>query len=249
MTFQFVTTPQMGRFKQITNWLREESESNECGFYCNLTVINKAFVDKDVFCITHNNEAIGFAVYTKHRRTARIDIAEVCPSYRGYGAGRFLVEKCIQALAKHDVQVVDLECAPKNSESFWQHMGFCRIPDEMLEGYSQYNKPIRMFRPTCQIQSQKSSYDTSDDIIELFDCKIWECEGREPRWSWPLFTIKDTETLDKPIIHPAHKDWCVRWKNGDRVIKANKVKYFCDDSINSGDYLILSSLPRCSEGY
>lgn len=243
MAFQFVTTPRMGRLNQITNWLREESKSSEFGFYCNLTVINKAFVDKEVFCVTDKNEAIGFAVYTTHRCTARIEIAEVCPSHRGYGAGRFLVENCLQALAKRDVRVVDLECAPKSSESFWQRMGFCRIPDEILQGYSSYNKPIRMFRPTCQIQSPKSLHNTSENTIELFDCKIWECEGRRPRWSWPILTIEDSKLLDKPIIHPAHKDWCVRWKNGDRVIKVDKVKHFCNDSFRWGDYLILTKLP------
>jgi len=244
MKFQFVAAPRMGRLGQITSWLREESESSQCGFYCNLAVINKAFIDKDVFCVTVKNEAIGFAVYTKHRCTARIEIAEVCPSYRGSGAGRFLVENCLQTLAKRDVRVVDLECEPKSSESFWQQIGFHRIPDEILQGYSQYNKPIRMFRPTCQTQNQKSPHDTSENTIELFDCKMWECQGREPRWRWPIFTITGTQKLDKPIIHPAQTEWCVRWKNGERIIKVDKVKHFCDDSFKWRDYLILTQLPQ-----
>ncbi|HEY9833548.1 MAG TPA: GNAT family N-acetyltransferase [Stenomitos sp.] len=246
MRFQFVATPRMGRLKEITCWLREESESSECGFYCNITVINKAFVDKDVFCVTAKNRAIGFAVYTTHRCTARIEIAEVCPSYRGSGAGRFLVENCLQALAKRGVRVVDLECEPKNSESFWRHMEFCKVPSEILQGYSKYNKPIRMFRPTCQIQNQKYLHNISKNIIELFDCEPWASEGREPKWSWPIFTVKGTTILDKPIIHPADKDWCVRWKSGDRIIKVDKVKYFCDESFKWGDYLILTQLPQVS---
>lgn len=246
MKFQFVAAPRMGRFEQITSWLRAESESSQCGFYCNLAVINKAFIEKDIFCVTVKDKAIGFAVYTTHRCTARIEIAEVCPSYRGFGAGKFLVENCLQALAKRDIRVVDLECEPKSSESFWQHMSFSRIPDEILQGYSQYNKPIRMFRPTCQTQNQKCFHDTSENTIELFDCKMWECQGREPRWSWPVRTVNDTVILDKPIIHPAHRDWCVRWKKEDRTMKEDKVKYFCNDLFNCGNYLIITQLPQIS---
>ena len=246
MKFKFIAAPRIGRLEQITNWLKEESENNGCGFYCNITVINKAFADKEVVCITFKNKAIGFAVFTRHRCTARIDIAEICPSYRGSGAGKFLVESCLQRFAKLNIRVVDLECAPRSSESFWCRMGFYRVPDETLQNYSQHNKPVRMFRPTCQIQNQKHLHDKSENTIELFDCRIWECEGREPRWCWPIFTLSGTEELDKPIIHPAHRDWCVRWKKEDKIMKMDEVKHFCNDSLNWGDYLILTQLPRIS---
>lgn len=246
MKYEFIATPRIGRLEQITGWLREENENCGCGFYCHITVIKKAFADKEVVCVTVKNVAIGFAVYTKHRYTARIEIAEISPSYRGSGAGRFLIENCLQALAKRNVLVVDLECAPKNSESFWQHMGFCRVPDEMLQNYSQYNKPTRMFRPTYQIQNQKTLHETSEHTIELFDCETWEYEGREPRWSWPIFTLNNSGILNKPIIHPAHMDWCVRWKKENRVIRVEKVRHFCNDSFQWGNYLLLTQLPQIS---
>lgn len=246
MKFKFIAAPRSGRLVQITNWLREESENSDCGFYCNITVINKAFADKEVVCVTAKNEAIGFAVFSRRAYTARIDIAEICPAYRGTGAGRFLVENCLHVLAKGNVRVVDLECAPERSESFWQHMGFSRVPDEILKNYSQYNKPIRMFRPTCQTEPQKPLHYASQNTIELFDCEPWECEGREPKWSWSVFALNGTELLDKPIIYPAHRDWCVRWKKEDRTIKVDKVKNFCDDPFKCGNYLILTQLPRVS---
>lgn len=242
MNLKFIATPRLGRLEQITRWLQEEREISGCGFYCNLTVIKKAFADKEVVCVTAKNEAIAFAVFTRHKYTATIEIAEVCPSYRGSGVGKFLIEGCLQALAKRDVRVVDLECEPKKSEGFWQHMGFCRIPDEVDENYSMFNKPIKMFCPTGQIQREQSTNDTSESLIELFDCKTWECEGREPRWSWPIFTINETE-LDKPIIHPANREWCVRWRNKDRIVKEDKVKHFCNDTHKWGSYLILTYLP------
>jgi hypothetical protein len=125
-------------------------------------------------------------------------------------------------------------------------MEFSRVPDEILRNYSQYNKPIRMFRPTCPTQSQKSPHYTSENTIELFDCEPWACEGREPKWSWPIFTLDNTESLDKPIIYPAQMDWCVRWKKEDRIIKVDKVKHFCDDAFKYGNYLILTQLPQVS---
>lgn len=118
MKFKYIAAPRIGRLEQITSWLKEESENSECGFYCNLSVINKAFADKDVVCVNVKNQAIGFAVFTLHRYTARIEIAEVRPSYRELGVGRFLVENCLQTLANRKVKVVDLECEPKNSDFF-----------------------------------------------------------------------------------------------------------------------------------
>ncbi|KAF0215359.1 MAG: hypothetical protein FD174_4156 [Geobacteraceae bacterium] len=246
MNLKFIAAPRFGRLEQITSWLREENEDSGCGFYCNITTINKAFADKELVCVTSKNKAIGFAVFTRHRYTARIDIAEICPSHCESGVGRFLVENCIEMFAKRNIQVVDLECAPRSSESFWHNMGFYRVPEEALKSYSQYNKPIRMFRPTCQIQNQKSLHEKSDNSIELFDCRTWECEGRKPRWSWPIFTLKGTEVLDKPIIHPAHRDWCVRWKKEDKIIKTSEVKHFCNDSSKWGEFLIITQLPTVS---
>src|SRR6185369_11597545 len=108
MKIKFVANPRIGRLEQITTWLREERANKGTGFYCNISVINKAFMDREAFCATVNNVAVGFCIFTTHGYTARIDIAEICPAYRGAGVGRFLVENSLKTLSSRRVQVVDL---------------------------------------------------------------------------------------------------------------------------------------------
>lgn len=244
MKFQFIGRPQVGMLEQITKWLKDERTTTGSGFYCNITVINQAFNDKEAFCVTLKNQAVAFCIFTKHRNSARIEIAEVCPTLRGSGAGRFLVEKTLYNLAKQKVQVVDLQCEPRESESFWRHMGFYNIPDGVDENYySPYNKPIVMYRPTCLVQ-QEVPFDTAENAIELFDCKQWECDGRQPKWSWPLVTFYGSNILRAPIVHPVNKDWHIRWKNKGRILKEDKVKYFCESDYTVGRYFILQKLPE-----
>lgn len=243
MKIKFVANPRMGRLEQITTWLREESENHGTGFYCNISIINKAFKDREAFCITVNNVAIGFCIFTIHGFTATIDIAEICPAYRGTGAGRFLVENSLKALASRRVQVVDLQCEPKKSENFWRHMRFTSIP-ERVDGhsYSKYNKPITLFRPLCEVQ-EEVILSHSANVIELFDCEPWECRNRLPKWIWPALTSDDSKTLIKPIIHPANRQWQLALRIGDIIVKADKVKNFCNDSARWGSYVILTELP------
>ena len=242
MKIKFVANPRMGRLEQITTWLREERTNNGTGFYCNMSVINKAFKDREAFCATVNNVAIGFCVFSINGYTARIDIAEICPAYRGAGVGRFLVENSLKTLASRRVQVVDLQCEPRESENFWRHMQFTSLPEGVDDHYySKYNKPITLFRPVCEVQEEMSS---NSSVIELFDCESWKSRDRLPKWSWPVLTCGDPKTLIKPIIHPSNSKWELRWKIGDTIVKADKVKNFCSDSFRWGNYVILTKLPE-----
>lgn len=244
MKFQFIGRPRIGRLEQITKWLKEELTNTGSGFYCNISVINKAFHDNEAFCVTFRNQAVAFSIFTRHRNTARIEIAEVCPSLRGTGAGRFLIEKTLESLAKRKVQVVDLQCEPRESEGFWKHMGFCNVPDGIDENhYSPYNKPIVMYQPTCSVQHEVP-FNTAENVIELFDCKQWECDGRQPKWCWPLVTDNGSNVLRNPIIHPVNRDWYIRWKNKGKILKEVKVKYFIRDNYPAGSYFILQKLPE-----
>ena len=243
MNFKFIAQPRDGRLEQITKWLQEEKANTGTGFHCNISVINKAFKDKEAFCVTVKNEAIGFCIVSPRGCTARIEIAEVCPAFRGSGAGRFMVENCLNTLTLRGVQVVDLECKPTESESFWRFMGFCSIPDGVdVNSFSAYNKPIKLFRPVCPAQ-EEILLKSSENVIELYDCEPWASRNRLPRWTWPVLTQDNSNMLKKPIIHPANEKWHIRWKNGDTIVKEGKVQSFSSDSENWGRYVILTKLP------
>lgn len=244
MRFKFIESPRIGRLEQISKWLQEECATTGTGFFCNISVIRKAFKDREAFCVTVKNDAVAFSIFTRHGNTARIEIAEVCPSHRGSGAGRFLVEKTLEVLSQRKVQVVDLQCEPKKSESFWRHMGFSDIPDGVDKNhYSPFNKPIVLYLPTCSTQHEVP-FNTAENVIELFDCEPWDCKGRHPKWCWPLILEKDSDILVNPIICPANMDWHIRWKNEGNIVKEGKVKYFCGDNYHLGSYLILNRLPK-----
>lgn len=129
MAFKFLSRPGRNRLDEISEWLREERAATGLGFYCNITVIEKAFRDNRAFCLTWKNKAIGFLIFSRYRTTGRIEIAEVNPAYRAWGGGRFLVNHSMPAFASRGIFVVDLECQPVESESFWRHMGFLAVPD------------------------------------------------------------------------------------------------------------------------
>lgn len=244
MSFNFIASPRLGRLEQITRWLKDERTATDSGFYCNISDINKAFADKEFFCATLNNEAIAFATFTKHKNTARIKFAEVHPSHRGTGVGRFLVENSLKTFAKRKVYVVDLQCEPRVSETFWRHLGFYNTPDGIDENYYLPNsKPIIMYRPTGTTQDEVP-FETSENVIELFDCKPWECTGRQPKWCWPLVTENEKDILVKPIIHPANAEWLIRWRVQDNVVKESVVKYFCRESYQLGKWIILEKPPQ-----
>jgi len=243
MTFKFVSRPGIGRLDEISEWLREEEATCDEGFYCNINVIEKAFRNKEAFCITWKNQAIGFLIYSRYKRKGRIEIAEVNPACRGWGAGRFLVENSMSTFASRGVFVVDLECRPKKSETFWRHMGFSAVPDGVDQNcYSPYNKPIVLFRPTDEAQSPLFAGGV-ENVVELWNCAPWDCKEDTPKWTWPVQVCQNSKDLVKPIVCPANSDWRLRCRLGSTVMFDDRMKYLPDNQ-RSSQFVILTRLPE-----
>ncbi|MCX2679856.1 hypothetical protein OOZ15_07905 [Galbibacter sp. EGI 63066] len=69
----------------IEEWLIDEKNKTNQGFYCNWNIILQAFTEKRLSTITENDNAIGFVVYRVYNLIAVIDIVEIKLSERKKG--------------------------------------------------------------------------------------------------------------------------------------------------------------------
>lgn len=243
MNTDFVVRPTKTHLRQIEDWLiAERSETGE-GFYCNWKIIASSYEQKELWCITSNNEAIGFAVWGKSDFAARLDIVEVRPDLRRRGFGKILIEKCFNYFRKLGLLVVDLECQPTTSEPIWRRLGFRDFPKCKAKFSQNYDHSVNLYRPLVT-PLEANSQSAAIEVLELWDRDPWEAGDSEPTWTWATLMQGDTQKLVKPIIHPCDQNWRLRWRKGSRVLIDEKVKRFSEDSSSWGNYVIITELPE-----
>lgn len=110
----------------VIRWLQREwvSEPDGSGFYHNRSIIRQAARSGEMMCLRAGTTITGFAVFTLGPSRAKIDIFEVRPGYRGCGLGRRLAAHIVRMLVSKGASRIELECAPRSSESFWRALGF-----------------------------------------------------------------------------------------------------------------------------
>tara|TARA_Y100001934_G_C12309381_1_gene754149 strand:+ start:678 stop:1394 length:717 start_codon:yes stop_codon:yes gene_type:complete len=96
----------------IREWVSE--------FRCNLNIIEQSVRDEQLIVLEKNNFIVGFLVLTP----CELLILEINSKYRGQGYGKALVEWAMAQYFEQDINVVNVECTPETSVSFWKHMGF-----------------------------------------------------------------------------------------------------------------------------
>jgi GNAT superfamily N-acetyltransferase len=110
---------------QVLAWLeREYHEDGERGFWCNRNLIRTALERGDFYVIRDGDEAVAFQLghYAPSIANVRKDKQQ-----RGYGTA--LLEASIARAVRDDVNVLDVECSPPTSLTFWQKHGFERYGD------------------------------------------------------------------------------------------------------------------------
>jgi len=230
--------PSENHLNNIEEWLIEEYNRFNKGFYCNWNIITNAFTEKRLSVITENDIAIGFVVYRISDLTAEIDIAEIKPAERKKGIAKELINSTLDYFKTNGTLVTQLFCSPENSESFWKNMGFLNFPE------FPHNSQIKMFKPLIQTLKliDLSESENDDEIIELWNEEPYRAERIEPKWKWKLNFKKDGFTLDKPIIFPAHYDWQICWRKGNLITEKDKVKYFKSEEILNSNFIIIRKL-------
>lgn len=238
MKYQVTFNPTPRDLDEIKGWLIAEERIYNSGFYCNWDIIENAFHDSELAVIRDSDSTIGFLVFTKYDLVVKIDIAEIKPDFRKNNFGKVLINHCLQKFKKDNFVAAELYCEPKSSEKFWRRLGFKNFPD-----MPSTNSQIKMYQELVPTLDHQNS-SRKKDLIELWDQEPIIACNRSAKWVWELQFQGNTNKLIKPIIHPAHFDWQICWKQQNKIIVENKVKRFKTADIEFGYFIIINELPR-----
>lgn len=236
---KFSRKPTKDQLNQIEKWLIEEKNSTGDGFYCNWSIITSAYEEKELAIILEGKQTIGFIAWDASKFTAMIVIVEIKPTHRNRGLGKYLISKLIEQLISENVCVVKLEYSSRKSELFFRNLGFVNFP----EGHnSRYCELYKIVVPHLEVHQDNDN--DIDEFVELWNDDFCDAQKLKATWKWQLSFKDGTRELEKPIIHPCHYDWRMRWTNGSTTIEDKKVKYFGQGEIYFGGFLIIKEMPQ-----
>jgi len=110
---------------QVLEWLeREFHEDGEEGFWNNRRMLPTALERGDFYVIRDGDEAVAFQL--GHYAA---DIANVREDKQRQGFGTALLEAAVARAYRDNVNVLEGECSPRTSLTFWQKHGFERYGD------------------------------------------------------------------------------------------------------------------------
>ncbi|NCU06186.1 MAG: GNAT family N-acetyltransferase [Chitinophagaceae bacterium] len=234
--------PTEAQVGEIKKWLMEEDRKTGDGFYCNWKTIKSSFDNEQLVTISHLNKAIGFVTYDDSiTHTVKIVIAEIQPFYRGKGVGRFFISELSRYWAEKGCVVLFLECSPETSAPIWMKLGF----KEYTDSPEKYRFSLSSGKQLFQIlmdHLEPNHATLSNEKIELWNDELYRVRNTEPKYIWYLDFIPNTRKLKKPIVHPAHYDWRIRWSSNSKTIKDDKIKYFGNEIIY-GTFIVIKDLP------
>ncbi len=239
--YEITFLPTEKKLGEIEEWLIEEEQKTGNGFYCNWNNIKASFDKNKLVTISLNNKTIGFASWQLiTEKTARIEIAEIKPSYRNKGVGKKLTDELLNFLKDKSIYVVDLLCSPKESEPIWKSMGFLEFP-ELPEKYH-FNSDNKKLYKILTDNLQQNTKRNNEETIELWNEEPSSInENTESTYIWYLEFLNGTRKLSKPIIQPANYHWRLCWKKNGRKIDDDKVKRF-KTKIDFGSFIIIEEL-------
>lgn len=243
--YEITFSPTDMQFADVERWLASESKEMDSGFYCNWNVIQSSFHKNELAIALWDGLTVGFATWTiSTDKTARIEIEEIKPSHRGRGIGKRLTHDLLDHLATKGIFVVDLECAPSESEQFWKNVGFLEFPDPPEKYKYGFTSNKRLYTIIVDNLRESNTVGDSDEMIELWNDESYRIKpGMLPTYVWQLEFVGTTRNLPKPIIHPAGKDWHIRWMRHGETIFEGKVKRLTSDGVNFDSFVIVESLP------
>ena len=128
--YKIVTKPNAKHFQDVLCWLEKEERETRGGFYCNKTVIERAFRDSRLHCVVLDGFPIAFAVFSVWPPMAQLAIMEVHPAHRRQGIGRLLATHMFDYLRRRGAKYVHGESVTEASELFWRDLGCIDAPPQ-----------------------------------------------------------------------------------------------------------------------
>ncbi|MBN2776501.1 MAG: GNAT family N-acetyltransferase [Bacteroidales bacterium] len=227
--------PSKSDFLELENWLIDEYNKFDEGFYCNWNIIKDSYKNNEVITLCLNDKIIGFVDWSQDENVIHINIMEIHPDYRKMGLGKKFLAKLEAEFKEHGNIAIVLFCEPRESEHFWRKMEFIKFPNR---GWSESD--LTFYKPLINVL--KSNHDIkNENMIELWNVEPYQSNKFSPEWSWSIET--ENEKLITPIIQPCNRNWNVRWTMNGKVIKEDKVKYFSNDfTIENGPFMFIEKL-------
>lgn len=232
------TNPSDKQLAYVKQWLMEEYEKSQAGFYCNWSTIEKSYRNNEYTVFELEGESIGFVVWTNNGYYAEIDIMEMHPAYRNRGLGKVFYERMEGYFRSENFIAIKLFCAPEESEPFWQRMDFVQFPDRG------YTEPALMYYKTIVANNLATNFELRDKL-ELWNSEpITMQKGKSATWTWE---IKENQL---PIVQPCNPNWNLRLTRDGKMVREEKVKYFFPQrNVNIDPFLYIEAATlRDAEG-
>ena len=234
LNLQINFKPNEKELNEIEEWLKEEDEENGEGFYCNWSIISKAFSNNGLIIFKLDNQSVGFCVFSDREIYVEIDIFEIRIDQRGKGIGGIVFSKLENQFKKKGFKVAKLSCSPIGSESFWRKVGFIDLPPI---GY--YQEYLTLYKPL--IKRKESNINQEGDRLELWNQKPGRISSG-PKWVWQI--PNDDVQFDCPILQPCNQDWKLRLIRNEKIIKEDNVKYFTKQVILNRLFLYIEKIEK-----
>ncbi|HTM92375.1 MAG TPA: GNAT family N-acetyltransferase, partial [Flavisolibacter sp.] len=184
--------------------------------------------------------SVGFACWQKTSEfTGQVNIFEIKPDFRSKGIGTYFTNRLLEHLLEKNTYVVDLECMPEGSESFWRKLGFKDVPSNI---HCPDRETKHLYKPLIQCTKEVLSLH-GNNYIEIWDNEPYATKNKEPKWKWNI-TVNSESKLDLPIIQPCEKDWRIRLVLNNKVVIDDKIKRFGNVEIDHGSYAIIFEVPK-----
>lgn len=114
--------PNLSQLQNLENWLKEEQQRFNQGFYCNWQIIQDCYTKSRLILFSDDSNIVGFLAWSSYSNYVNIDLMEIHPAYRGNGIGSTfygIVERHFVAENKIAIKLFcEPECkCPKKSDS------------------------------------------------------------------------------------------------------------------------------------
>lgn len=218
---------------QIVEELREELIKEENGFFCNWNVIEDSIRGGQAVCFVHRNKVVGFCTWSDHHEYITIELFEILEKWRGKHLGIQSFELIEEYFKIKNKWAFKLNCAPRESYSFWKRCGFIDFPKEMF-----FLPELSMWKPIID-QPNSNRFD-DNDRIELWNVDPSFSQEGSPVWAWSVEEINSGLKL----IHPAYYDWNIRWIRNGLVLGESRLKKITkiNDEFVKSPFLIIKSI-------
>ncbi len=220
MSTRICTTPSENQLIEIKNWLFEEYQKENEGFYINWNIILNYFESNQLIILLKDSDVIGFSTYRFYDDiVVNIDIIEIHPDHRKCGYGNYMMKEVFNFCKIQGAKVASLFCAPKESYKFWENFGFSDFPET---GYTQTE--LSMYMNLVEVRETLKDNYLDKTIIELWDCEPHQSKDVKAKWTWSINTSHNK--IEPPILITCDRNWNIRFSIDGEIIKESKVKYF-----------------------